>query len=55
MSPRQDKDLIKEALFREYLRTKGLSYTYERQHILKEILETPKTIKHFSIDRLYNT
>ncbi|MBS1259100.1 MAG: Ferric uptake regulation protein [Candidatus Scalindua arabica] len=54
MSPRKDNGLIKEALFREYLRTKGLSYTYERRHILKEILETSKTIKHFTIDRLYN-
>ncbi len=54
MSPRKDNDLIKEALFREFLRAKGLNYTYERQHILKEILETSRTIKHFSIDRLYN-
>ncbi|MEK6766473.1 MAG: Fur family transcriptional regulator [Planctomycetota bacterium] len=54
MSARQDNDLIKEALFREFLRAKGLSYTYERQHILKEILETSNTIKHFPIDRLYN-
>lgn len=54
MSPQQDNDLIKEALFREFLRTKSFNYTFERLHILKEILETSRTIKHFSIDRLYN-
>lgn len=50
----RDKDRIEEALFKGYLRTKRLSFTCERKHILKEILEISKTIKHFSINKLYN-
>ena len=54
MTPQRDNGLIEEVLFKRYLRTQGLSYTDQRQHIIKEILKISKSIKHFSINRLYN-
>ena len=53
MAPRKDNFLIVEALFREFLRAEGLSYTYERQQTLKGIHDTSQAIKHFSINGLY--
>ncbi|MBC8549282.1 MAG: transcriptional repressor [Candidatus Brocadiales bacterium] len=53
MSPRKDNFLTIEALFREFLRGKGLSYTYERQQTLKEIHDASQAVKHFSVNGLY--
>lgn len=50
---RKDNYLIKEALFKEFLSGKGLSYTYERQQTLKAIHDASKAIKHFSVNVLY--
>lgn len=49
----RDEGYIEEELLRKFLRSKCLSFTYERKHILREVLEFSKTLKHFSINRLY--
>lgn len=43
-----------DALFKGFLRSKGMTYTYERRLILLEIIKISKTNNHFSIENIFN-
>ncbi len=48
-----NKEQIDETLFKVFLKSNGLSYTYERKLILREILQYTKACFHFSVDTIY--
>ena len=50
-----DNDTLRgEDVFKAFLRSKGMIYTYERRLILHEIIKISKTNSHFSIENIFN-
>ncbi len=47
------KKEAKEAIFKIFLKSKGLNYTCERKFVLREILEATKKNEHFSVDNIF--
>lgn len=53
MLERDNDNETKETVFKTFLKSKGLYYTFERRLIFHEIIEVTEALTHFSIDSTY--